>query len=84
MWHAQVRLVHALSAEADDVQIERPWSPTHETRATGALLDSLQVSEQHVRRKLRLEGNHLVEEVWLRHGPDGRCLFDAGRRDDST
>src|SRR2546426_2440827 len=79
----ELRLVHHPITEADDVQVQGPWSPANPrpALATALRFDRVQVDEQLGGLEGGLEQDHLVEVGPLRHRPEGSGLLDAGLRE---
>src|SRR5438067_1542291 len=61
----EIRIVHGLPVEADDVEIERARTPTHVTRSPFEGFDLEQPEEELVRREGSFERDHLVEIAGL-------------------
>src|SRR3989449_8779650 len=79
----ELRLAHHPITEADDVQVQGPWSPANPrpALATALRFDRVQVDEQLGGLEVGLEQDHLVEVGPLRYRPEGSGLLDAGLRE---
>src|SRR4029077_389959 len=73
----EIWLIHAVFAEPQDVDVDRPRAPAPRTHASAVALDRLCRAQQAARRAVPLDLEHLVEKArlvehtpWLRldHG----------------
>src|SRR6266550_3066020 len=71
-------LVHGLSLEQDDVEIESARTPARRADAPCFHLYSLELGEKILRGQLGFDGNHLIEKRSLRDGPNRGSLFGVG------
>src|SRR5579871_2717119 len=77
MWHRQIRGRQLLSRKTDNVEVEGAGAPTLTTKASGGLLDSVQLLEQRTRLESGFERDHLVKIGSLILGTDRRGFLDV-------
>jgi hypothetical protein len=78
MGNGEPILLDALVLEQDDVEVESSRSPTRFAYTPRVALDSLQLDEEILRRKLGFYRDHLIEKWSLGHRSDRSGFFGVG------